>query len=142
VQVASQGVANVPGSNDTSLIWYDLGMAYDAKKNPDKAIESFTKAIETRRDNHQAKFQRGQAYFRKGDLTNAKRDLEDFNKSGGVSLEFVKQQASQMLMQIAAKQAGADHPADSGNKQSPEDVVKKAGGKGAGPTGGPPPKKK
>jgi tetratricopeptide (TPR) repeat protein len=142
VQVASQGAGNVVGTNDQSLIWYDLGMAYDAKKNPDKAIEAFTKAIETRRDNHQAKFQRGQVYFRKGDLVNAKRDLEDFNKSGGASLEFIKQQASQMLMQIAAKQAGADHPADSGQKQSPEDVVKKTQGGKGGPTGGPPPKKK
>jgi tetratricopeptide (TPR) repeat protein len=139
IQVASQGVANVPGSNDTSEIWYDLGMAYDAKKMEDKAIEAFTKAVETKRDNHKAKFQRGQAYFRKGDMTNAKRDLEDFNKSGGASLEFIKQQASQMLMQIAAKQAGADHPADSGAKQSPEDVVKKTT---KAPAGGPPPKKK
>jgi tetratricopeptide (TPR) repeat protein len=138
IQVASQGVANVPGSTDQSEIWFDLGMGYDAKKMEDKAIESFTKAVETKRDNHIAKFQRGQAYFRKNDLVNAKRDLEDFNKSGGASLEFIKQQASQMLMQIAAKQAGADHPTDSGQKQSPEDIVNKT--KGGGKT--PPPKKK
>lgn len=139
IQVASQGVSNVVGTNDQSEIWYSLGMGYDAKKMDDKAIEAFTKAIETKKDNHQAKFQRGQSYFRKGDFTNAKRDLEEFNKSGGASLEFIKQQASQMLMQIAAKQAGADHPVDNA-KKSPEDLVKQTGGAKGGGT--PPPKKK
>ena len=80
-------------------------MGYEDKANEDKAIEAFTKAIETKKDNHKAKFQRGQAYFRKGDMTNAKRDLEEFSKSGGASLEFAKQQASKMLMDIAAKSA-------------------------------------
>jgi len=129
IQVASQGTANVPGGNELSDIWYVLGMAYEDKSNEDKAIEAFTKAIETKKDNHKAKFQRGQAYFRKGDTTNAKRDLEDFSKSGGASLEFAKQQASKMLMDIAAKSAmqqGASAPEP---KQSPEDLVKGAKGK-------------
>jgi tetratricopeptide (TPR) repeat protein len=138
IQVASQGAANVPGTNELSEVWYTLGMGYDDKKMADKAIEAFTKAVESKRDNHKAKFQRGQAYFRKGDMTNAKRDLEEFSKSGGASLEFDKQQASKMLMDIAAKAAGADHPADSGAKLSPQDLVDKT--KGA--KGGPPPKKK
>lgn len=138
IQVASQGVANVPGTGDSSDVWYDLGMAYEDKRNEDKAIDAFTKAIESKRDNHKAQFQRGQAYFRKGDMTHAKRDLEDFSKAGGASLEFDKQQASKMLMDIAAKAAGAEHSTDSGQKKSPEDLVKDTkGGKG-----GPPPKKK
>ena len=107
IKVASQGAANVPGANEVSDIWYVLGMGYDDKSIDDKAIEAFDKAIESRkRDNHKAKFQRGQAYFRKGDMTHAKRDLEEFSKSGGASLEFAKQQASKMLMDIAAKSAG------------------------------------
>ena len=69
ITVASQGTANVPGSTDQSDIWYVLGMGYEDKANEDKAIEAFTKAIETKKDNHKAKFQRGQAYFRKGDMT-------------------------------------------------------------------------
>ncbi|HUJ57083.1 MAG TPA: tetratricopeptide repeat protein [Kofleriaceae bacterium] len=135
IQVASQGVANVPGSNEVSEIWYVLGMGYDDKQQEDKAIEAFGKAIEAKKDNHKAKFQRGQAYFRKGDMDDAKRDLEEFSKSGGASLEFAKQQASKMLMDIAAKAAGADHPGSS-QKQSPEDVVNK------GKTGFHPPPKK
>lgn len=129
IQVASQGTANVIGTTEQSDIWYVLGMGYEDKANEDKAIEAFTKAIETKKDNHAAKFQRGQAYFRKGDMTNAKRDLEEFSKSGGQSLEFVKQQASKMLMDIAAKsamQSGATAPEP---KLSPEDLVKGAKGK-------------
>ena len=130
IKVALQGTQTVPGSNEVSDIWYVLAMGYDDKKDEDKAIDAFDKAIETRKDNHKAKFQRGQAYFRKGDFVHAKRDLEDFSKSGGASLEFAKQQASKMLMDIAAKSAGEN--AAPSQKQSPEDLVKKAkGGKGA-----------
>jgi len=110
-----------------------LGMGYDDKRMDDKAIEAFDKSIETRKDNHKAKFQRGQAYFRKGDFMHAKRDLEEFSKNGGASLEFAKQQASKMLMDIAAKSAADSAPPTP--KESPADLVKK-GAKGA------PPKKK
>jgi tetratricopeptide (TPR) repeat protein len=138
IQVASQGAGAVPGSNESSEIWYVLGMGYDDKKMDDKAIEAFTKAIESKKDNHKAEFQRGQAYFRKGDFSNAKKDLEDFSKTGGASLEFDKQQASKMLMDIAAKAAGAAAP-PSDQRKSPEELVNGPKGKGAG---GPPPKKK
>lgn len=132
IKVALQGTQNVPGTNEVSDIWFVLGMGYDDKKDEDKAIDAFDKAIETKKDNHKAKFQRGQAYFRKGDFVHAKRDLEEFSKSGGASLEFAKQQATKMLMDIAAKSAG-DNAAPT-RRQSPEDLVKKAkgakGGKG------------
>jgi len=125
IKVASQGAVNVPGANEVSDIWFVLGMGYDDKNNWDKAIEAFDKAIESKRDNHKAKFQRGQAYFKKGDMTHAKRDLEEFSKSGGASLEFAKQQASKMLMDIAAKSMGAEKPPEA--KPSPEELVKKKG---------------
>ena len=44
-------------------------------------------------------------------MTNAKRDLEEFSKSGGASLEFAKQQAQKMLMDIAAKSMGTEQAA-------------------------------
>ena len=122
IKVTSQGAQNVPGANEVSDIWYVLGMGYYDKSNWDKAIDAFDHAIESKRDNHKAKFQRGQAYFKKGDFTHAKRDLEDFSKSGGASLEFAKQQAQKMLMDIAAKSMGLDKPPE---KQSPEELVKK-----------------
>lgn len=123
IKVTSQGVVNVPGSNEVSDIWFVLGMGYDDKRMDDKAIEAFDKAIESKKDNHKAKFQRGQAYFRKGDYIHAKRDLEDFSKSGGASLEFAKQQASKLLMDIAAKSAADSAPP--APKESPADLVKK-----------------
>jgi tetratricopeptide (TPR) repeat protein len=129
IQVASQGVANVPGANEVSEIWYSLGMGYADKDNRDKAIEAFTKALEAKKDNHKAEFERGLAYYIKNDTEHAKRDLEDFNKTGGASMSFEKQLTSKMLMDMAAKAAGAAPPPD--QKQSPEDLVNGAkGGKG------------
>ncbi|MBA3500882.1 MAG: tetratricopeptide repeat protein, partial [Deltaproteobacteria bacterium] len=125
ISVAEQGVQVIPGANEKSDIYYVLGMGYDDKGQYDKSIEAFGKAIESRRDNHKAKFQRGQAYFRKGDHTNAKRDLEDFSKSGGTSVEFAKQQASKMLMDIAAKSAGGG-AGGGAERMSPEEMVKKS----------------
>lgn len=127
IQIAEAGTTVVPGTNEKSDIWYEVGMGYDDKRLDDKAVDAFTKSIESKKDNHKAKFQRGQAYFRKGDYPNAKRDLEDFGKTGGASVEFAKQQASKMLIDIAAKSVTpGSAPVE---KPSPEDAVKK-GGKG------------
>jgi tetratricopeptide (TPR) repeat protein len=130
ISVAEQGVQVVPGANEKSDLYYVLGMGYDDKGQYDKAIDAYTKALESRRDNHKAKFQRGQAYFRKGDFTNAKKDLEEFSKSGGSSVEFAKQQAAKMLMDIAAKSASGGGGAGGGaapmEKMSPEEMVKKS----------------
>jgi tetratricopeptide (TPR) repeat protein len=127
IKVASQGTVNVPGSIEVSDIWFVLGMGYDDKNDWSKAIEAFDKSIEAKRDNHKVKFQRGQAYFKKGDMTNAKRDLEEFSKSGGASLEFAKGQAQKMLMDIAAKSMANERPPEP--RMSPEDMVKKGKGK-------------
>jgi tetratricopeptide (TPR) repeat protein len=127
-QVAEAGTAAVPGAAEKSDIWFEVGAGYDDKHLNDQAIAAFTKALEARRDNHAAKFQRGQAYFRKGSYDEAKRDLEEFSKTGGASVQFEKQQASKMLVEIAAKSVvPGSAPSD---KQSPEDVVKGKGGKG------------
>jgi tetratricopeptide (TPR) repeat protein len=128
IKVAEQGTLVIPGDNEKSDIWFEVGMGYDDKRLDDKAIEAFDKALDSRKDNHRAKFARGQAYFRKGEYSKAKRDLEEFAKAGGASLEFFKQQASRMLMDIAAKSAGGAGGTP-GNKPSPEDLVKKPAGK-------------
>lgn len=125
IQVAEAGTAAVPGTNDRSEIWFEVGMGYDDKHLNDQAIAAFTKALESRRDNHKAKFQRGQAYYRKGSYDEAKRDLEEFGKTGGASVQFEKQQASKMLVDIAAKSVVPG--ATPTERPSPEDVVK--GGK-------------
>jgi tetratricopeptide (TPR) repeat protein len=124
--VATQGAAPniLPDGNEAGQLWYLVGMAYDDKSLFEKSIEAYTKAVEQRRDLHQAKFQRGQAYYKMGNYPNAKRDLEDFSKTGGASVNFEKAQASKMLMDIAAKTA--TQPAPGGERMSPEDVVKKS----------------
>jgi tetratricopeptide (TPR) repeat protein len=128
IQVAEAGTTAVPGTHEKSDIWYVAGMGYDDKRQDDKAIDAFSKALDSRRDHHKAKFQRGQAYFRKGDYTNARRDLEEFAKAGGSSVEFEKQEASKMLIQIAEKSAlPGTAPTE---KLSPEELVKKGKGKG------------
>ncbi len=124
IQVAEQATLVIPGDNEKSGIWFTVGMGYSDKQLNDKAIEAFDKALESKKDNHKAKFARGQAYFRKGEYTKARRDLEEFSKSGGVSVEFFKQQASRMLMDIAAKSAGAS--AAPSERPSPADIVKAA----------------
>jgi tetratricopeptide (TPR) repeat protein len=136
IQVAKQGTNNVVAENEKAEIWFVLGMGYDDKRMEKDAIEAFSKALEAQKDHHRAKFQRGQAYFRNGDMSNAKRDLEEFSKSGGASLDFIKQQASRMLQDIAAKAAGANKP-----KQSPEEAVKGAKDKDKKGGGFKPPKK-
>lgn len=127
IQISELGTTVVPGGAEKSDIWYEVGMGYSDKRLHDRAIEAFTKAIEARRDNHKARFQRGQAYFRKGDYPNAKRDLEDFSKAGGPSVEFPKQQASKMLIDIAARSV---EPGSTPVETSSEPVNKKKRGKG------------
>jgi len=136
IQVAQQGALVIPGDGEKSDVWFEVGMGYDDKRNDDKAIEAFDKALESKKDNHKAKFARGQAYYRKGTASSsesarleaygkAKRDLEEFSKSGGLSVEFFKQQASRMLMDMAAKSAGGAGGTP-GARLSPADLVKKA----------------
>ena len=58
---------------------------------------------------------------------NAKRDLEEFSKTGGASVEFAKQQAAKMLMDIAAKSAT---PAPRRPRSRHPRMCVKKGGKG------------
>lgn len=121
IQVAEAGTSVVPGVNEKSDIWYEVGMGYDEKRFDDRAIEAFSKALEAKRDHHKARFQRGQAYFRKGDYSNAKKDLEEFSKNGGASVEFAKQQASKMLIEIAARSVEpGSTPVDKASETKPK----------------------
>jgi tetratricopeptide (TPR) repeat protein len=96
------GTANVPPA-EVAELWFEAGMAYDAKHTDDKAIEAFTKAIAAKPDDDSSKFQRGQIYVHKGDFEKAKHDLEDVVKSADPRLASVKPLATQLLEQIASK---------------------------------------
>lgn len=101
ITVATLGLANA--RQDTSDIAFVLGMAHDDKNDHAAAIAAFTKAIELKADNHKAYFQRGQSYFKTKKYTEAKADLEAFVNANAPALEFARQQANKMLMDIAAK---------------------------------------
>ena len=73
----SQGAANVPGANEVSDIWYVLGMGYDDKRNDDKAIEAFDKAIET-----QARQPQGEVPARSGVLPQGRHDARQARPRG------------------------------------------------------------
>ena len=100
--VAQQGTLHVAPAESGEL-WFELGMAHDAKRDDDKAIEAFTRAIAGKPDDLGSKFQRGQVYFRKGDFVNAKRDLDEVARSSDPAVASTKPLAVQMLGQIARK---------------------------------------
>jgi len=106
IQVVSQGVEYVMEPQEKSELYYELGMAYFDKLDDGKAIEAFSNALDRRKDNFNARFQRGLAYFRKGDLKAADKDLEDFAKTAGPTHATNKTSAQKIRFQIAAKQQG------------------------------------
>jgi tetratricopeptide (TPR) repeat protein len=100
--VALLGTANVPAAEAPEL-WFEAGMAYDAKHADDQAIDAFSKAIAGKPDDASSKFQRGQIYVRKGDFDQAKHDLEDVVASGDPQVASLKPIATQLLKQMANK---------------------------------------
>ena len=101
--VAELGTQHVTRPEDASDLWYEVGMSHDDQRHDTKAIEGFTRAIDARADNVKARFQRGQAYARAGKRRQAKADLEAFVRAAPPSMEFAKQQASKLLMDLAAR---------------------------------------
>lgn len=100
ISVLDQGTLNVKDGSELTDIYYYLGLAFDAKKENDKAIEAYTKAIEVKPDNVDAKLQRGFAYANKGDNANATKDLEEFVSQGGGGNAFNIQAANDRLMRL------------------------------------------
>jgi tetratricopeptide (TPR) repeat protein len=99
--VASIGVTRVPPA-DTADLWFEVGLAYDAKAVNDKAITALGNAIALAPDDALAKLQRGRIYFRIGDTARARRDLEDVARASDPRLDAAKQLAAQMLVELTA----------------------------------------
>jgi tetratricopeptide (TPR) repeat protein len=102
IAVTELGTKELPPSSDASDVYYVLGMAYDDKGDFKKAIDAFTRAIDLKRDNYKALFQRGQAYFKLKKFAEAKADLQRFVDAAGATLAFAQAQATKMLADIAA----------------------------------------
>jgi tetratricopeptide (TPR) repeat protein len=107
--IAQLGTANVPAAESPEL-WFEVGMAYDARSEEDKAIEAFGKAIAGNPGDLSSKFQRGWIYFRKSDYANARRDLDEVARSSDPAIAGLKPLANQMLDQIARKQPAPAAP--------------------------------
>jgi predicted Zn-dependent protease len=102
IAIALLGTKNVP-ADEAGELWFDAGMAYDANRADDPAIDAFGKAIAAKPDDASAKLARGQIYFRKGDYANAKRDLDEVMASGDAKIAAMRPLAAQMLAQIARR---------------------------------------
>jgi tetratricopeptide (TPR) repeat protein len=107
--VATLGTTYVPAA-EAGELWFEVGMAYDAKRADDKALNAFSKALASRPDDSDAKFQRGQIYLRRGNVDGARRDLEDVARSPDAKLGVVKQLATQMLAQLGRAGAPTRQP--------------------------------
>jgi tetratricopeptide (TPR) repeat protein len=78
-------------------LWYEAGMAYDARHADDQAIAAFDKAIAGKFRNLRPQFQRGQIYLRKGDVARARRDLEEVVRSTDPQMAEIRPIAAQLL---------------------------------------------
>jgi tetratricopeptide (TPR) repeat protein len=103
ISVLAQGSLNVKDPMEQSNLLYHLGLAYEKQGNWDKAIESYSAAIEKRSENLDARRQRGFAYANKGEKEKAKVDLEQFVKAGGGGNAFEIQAANERLMRLLSE---------------------------------------
>lgn len=103
ITVTAIGTKELPQDESASDVFFVHGMAYDDQHKYDKAIPSFTRALELKPTNHKALFQRGQAYFKTKKYKLAKADLEAFVAIDRRQLQFAIRQAQQMLVELATK---------------------------------------
>jgi tetratricopeptide (TPR) repeat protein len=89
--------------DDSSDVWFELGMGFDDMRANEKAVDAFTKALDAKADNVKVRFQRGQALVRLKKYRDAKSDLDAVMAAKWPDSDFAKQQAKKMLLDIAAK---------------------------------------
>src|SRR5215831_1447553 len=93
VMVLQNGGLYARDADDQTNIYYYLGMAFDGLKQYDKAADAYLKAIETQKNNIEARLQAGMAFANKGDKDKAKKYLSEFVKMGGGNNPFNVQAA-------------------------------------------------
>ena len=93
ISVATQGLANAPKTKD---LWFVLGLAYERKNDPDKAIAAFDHLVDSV---PLALFERGRMELAKHDTAAAKRDLTAYAGSGDKN-RSQQELAGQLLKQI------------------------------------------
>lgn len=103
IQVLAQGAENARDSEDTTDIFYFLGLAHDALKQYDRAVVAYSKALEERKDNHDARLQLGFAYANLGEKVKARKSLEDYVKLAGSSNPFALQAANDRILKLSGE---------------------------------------
>ncbi len=105
IQVLVQGAQYSRDPEDTSDVYYQLGLAYDAQKQYDKAVDSFLKSLENKKDNLDARLQLGFAYANQGDKPNAISYLEEFIKTatGNAQYAFAVTAANDRLLKLRSQ---------------------------------------
>jgi tetratricopeptide (TPR) repeat protein len=100
--VALLGTARLraPG---TSELWFEAGMAYDAKRADDRALDAFGRAIAINPDDALARLQRGQLLYLKGDFENAKLDLAGAMRSPDPRVVSSRPLVTRLLGEIAQR---------------------------------------
>jgi len=100
IAVLEQGSLHVKDPQEASKVFYNLGLAYDSQKNWDKAIEAYTKAIDKRKDNFDARLQRAFSYYNKGEKTKARDDLQEYVAARKGNNDLQVQVANELLMRV------------------------------------------
>ncbi len=102
IDVLEKGGQHVRDPEDRTNIFHQLGLAYHAKKDFDKAIAAYEKALDASVANLDARLMLGMAYADKGDKVNAKKNLDEFMKLGGGGNPFNQQNAADRLAKMAS----------------------------------------
>jgi tetratricopeptide (TPR) repeat protein len=99
--LVARQAAHEATTGDLARLFYEVGMAYEAKNANVAAVAAFSSAVAGH--NAPARFQRGQLYLRQGELAKAKLDLEAFLADNDPALGFARQIARTLLLSIARK---------------------------------------
>jgi tetratricopeptide (TPR) repeat protein len=100
VSVLEQGAKYARDVEDLTNIHFQLGMAYMRQKHLDKAVQAFNDALQAKKDNLDARLQLGLAYAEKGDRRNARKNLDEFIKTGAGGNTFQLQAANERMMKL------------------------------------------
>lgn len=99
--VALRGTEHVR-STDAADLWFEAALAYDAQRLAAPAIAAYGQVLALRPRDDNARLQRGQLQALRGELADARADLELVIASSEPELAAVRALAHQLLDQIAA----------------------------------------
>lgn len=104
IQVLAQGDLMAQGEVDERAeLLFALGIAHFDKRDHASAVEHFTRALDTFKNIHKARFGRALAYAELGNLAKAKQDFELYLKVA--QDDFTRTIASQQLIAMGAEEA-------------------------------------